>query len=142
VTGEDHGRPEVVPDALEIARGRHLVVRVAPRPFNSGSVVLDLGRPVTSFAELSIDELEEVAEWVGRVESAMGELYHPEGMNVGFVIGEGVREPSLGIQLVPRWTGDVNFMPVIASTKVLPETLAETARRYRECLGGPGAREA
>lgn len=123
---------------LEVARGAYLVVRVTPRPFNCGAVVLDFGRPVTSFAELSAEELEECGEWIARVETAMEGLYHPGGINVGFQLGEGGSEPSFGVHLVPRWTGDVNFMPVVAGIKVLPETPVETARKYREALGtGP-----
>ncbi len=52
------------------------------------------------------------------------------GINLGKVAGAGVAE-HLHIHVVPRWTGDTNFMPVLASTTVLPQALSELAAKLR-----------
>ena len=58
----------------------------------------------------------------------------PEGVNVGCNLGKpagGSVSEHLHVHVVPRWTGDANFMTAIANTRTLPETLADTAARLR-----------
>jgi ATP adenylyltransferase len=76
--------------------------------------------------------VETVAEMMSLAQRAMGrleEVYDPHGYNVGFnqgrVAGAGV-EHHIHLHVVPRWGGDTNFMPVIADTKVMPQTLEQS----------------
>ena len=55
------------------------------------------------------------------------------GLKPNHVAGAGIAE-HLHIHVVPRWTGDVNFMPAIAQTSVIPEALKETAAKLRAAL--------
>jgi len=64
--------------------------------------------------------------------TALGAVFHPEGFNLGWNVG---RVAGAGIvdhghlHVVPRWSGDTNFMPVLADVKVIPEHLEESRRR-------------
>jgi ATP adenylyltransferase len=55
------------------------------------------------------------------------------GINLGKVAGAGV-DDHVHTHIVPRWQGDTNFMPVISNTKVMPEALAATYKKLKDCL--------
>lgn len=72
-----------------------------------------------------------------RMETVLGDLYHPDGVNLGMNIGKAAGAGVAGhihMHILPRWVADANFMSVIAETRVLPEAIDETARRIREAL--------
>ena len=69
-----------------------------------------------------------------RCEIALTEVYQPQGINVGINLGRpagaGVVD-HVHVHLVPRWTGDTNFMSVVGNVRVLPEEVAQSAERLR-----------
>jgi ATP adenylyltransferase len=71
--------------------------------------------------------------------NALTSVYRPDGFNLGWnlgrVAGAGVLD-HVHQHVVPRWSGDTNFMPVLADVKVLPEHLAETRRRLAQAWPG------
>jgi ATP adenylyltransferase len=66
---------------------------------------------------------------------ALTSVYGPDGFNLGWnlgrVAGAGIAD-HVHLHVVPRWSGDTNFMPVLADVKVLPEHLLATRDRLRE----------
>jgi ATP adenylyltransferase len=83
---------------------------------------------------LETTELNELAEWTRRAEIALNEAYQPQGINIGMNLGRpagaGVLD-HLHMHLVPRWTGDTNFMSIVGNVRVLPEELPRSAERLR-----------
>jgi ATP adenylyltransferase len=72
-----------------------------------------------------------------RCQTALTKVMRPDGFNIGInlgrVAGAGIVE-HVHVHVVPRWNGDTNFMPVTASTTVLPEALTDVANRLREAM--------
>jgi ATP adenylyltransferase len=83
---------------------------------------------------MTAEELNELMRLTRHAEIALVEAYSPQGLNVGINLGRpagaGIVD-HLHVHLVPRWTGDTNFMSVIGHVRVLPEELGETVRRLR-----------
>jgi ATP adenylyltransferase len=107
-------------------------------PYASGHVMAAFTRHVAALDEATEEELAEVMSLVQTAVRALGRAYHPAGYNIGLnqgrVSGAGIPD-HLHMHVVPRWGGDSNFMPVIAETKVLPESLDTTYDRLLAALG-------
>lgn len=124
-----------------------LVVHVAPTsfvlmnlyPYNSGHLMVAPRRHVASLSDATLEELSEMMALARRLEPVMREAYRPEGMNLGMnlgrVSGAGVAD-HLHLHIVPRWSGDTNFMTVVGQTRVIPEDPAKACLRLRELLQG------
>ena len=101
-------------------------------PYNPGHVMVVPDRHVGDLEQLADDELLELQRLLRRSVAALREEMQPHGFNVGLNLGRiaGAGLPDhVHWHVVPRWSGDTNFMPVTGQTRVLPELLEETARR-------------
>ena len=120
--------------ALILDEGSTCFVILNLYPYNSGHLMIVPRRHVASLAALEPTELTELAELTRRAEMAITEAYQPQGINAGMNLGRpagaGVLD-HLHVHLVPRWTGDTNFMSVVGGVRVLPEELSTTAARLR-----------
>jgi ATP adenylyltransferase len=103
-------------------------------PYNSGHLLIVPRRHVADLTSLTRDELIVMAELTQAAAQVLTEEYAPQGINVGMNLGKpagaGVAD-HLHTHLVPRWTGDTNFMTVVGDVRVLPEEIAQTAARLR-----------
>jgi ATP adenylyltransferase len=130
---------------LVLLRGRACFVILNLYPYNNGHVMVAPHRHVNTLASLTAEEQGELMTMVRWAEMALTEAYQPQGINVGINLGKAAGagiEDHLHVHLVPRWAGDTNFMTAVAATRVLPETLQQTATRLRpifERLAIPGA---
>jgi ATP adenylyltransferase len=101
-------------------------------PYNPGHVMVVPNRHVGDLEGFDDEESLELQRLLRRAVKALREEMEPHGFNIGLNIGRvaGAGLPDhLHWHVVPRWSGDTNFMPVTGQTRVMPELLAETARR-------------
>jgi ATP adenylyltransferase len=100
-------------------------------PYNPGHLLVVPYRHTGVLEELTAEENAELQALLQRSVRALREESQPHGFNVGMnlgsVAGAGIPD-HLHWHVVPRWSGDTNFMPVVGKTRVLPQLLAETAK--------------
>ena len=121
-------------DSLILHRGPTCFVILNLFPYNNGHLMVIPNRHIPSLASGTPEELAELMELTRRAEIALQEAYAPQGMNIGINLGKpagaGVLD-HLHVHIVPRWSGDTNFMTVIGRTRVLPEELPAAAEKLR-----------
>ena len=86
---------------------------------------------------LTDEELSDLMKLVRRCQTALTKVMNPQGFNIGINLGRAAGagiEQHLHIHVVPRWVGDTNFMPVLASTTVVPQALSDLAAQLRAAL--------
>jgi len=120
-----------------ICRERACFALLNRYPYTGGHLMVVPYRQVPDFNGLTDEELLDLMKLVRRCQNALTEVMKPDGFNIGVnlgrVAGAGVTE-HVHIHIVPRWNGDTNFMPVLASTTVVPEALQDVAARLRAAL--------
>ena len=126
------------PDSLLIHRGEKAVVMLNKYPYAPGHLLVAPTRHCDSFGELNADEASEIHTLAAQGIAAIERASAPHGFNLGWNLG---RTAGAGIvdhvhqHVVPRWTGDTNFMPVLADIRVMPEHLADTREKLLETWG-------
>ncbi|HQC41864.1 MAG TPA: HIT domain-containing protein [Verrucomicrobiota bacterium] len=117
-----------------IARRKACFAVLNTYPYNGGHMMVVPYRQVSNFEDLSDVELLDMMQLVQTCQKALNKLMKPDGFNIGInqgkVAGAGIAE-HLHIHIVPRWSGDTNFMPVMAEISVLPQALTELAANLR-----------
>lgn len=125
------------PQNLILCRGRVCFVIMNLYPYNNGHLMIAPYRHVADYSLLSPEEILENHELLKRCLEALRETMNPHGFNIGLnlgrVAGAGV-DDHLHLHIVPRWSGDTNFMPVLGETKVISESLEESWKRLKGAL--------
>ena len=119
-------------DRLIVHRGAHNFVILNLFPYTSGHFMVAPYAHLDKIDDAPSDQLAEMMTLAQRGVAALRKLYNPEGfnmgMNLGLSAGAGIRE-HFHFHVVPRWTGDANFMSTTAETRVLPEEIIVTYDR-------------
>jgi ATP adenylyltransferase len=124
-------KPELGDDesALIVHRGERCYVILNAYPYNNGHVMVTPFEHKPSIEELDEPTLLELMTLAKRSLGVLRDEYAAEGFNLGInqgkIAGAGV-ENHVHLHVVPRWGADTNFMPVIADTRVLPQSLADS----------------
>lgn len=128
---------------LIVYRGKNSFIIMNRFPYNNGHLMVVPFRHTANLAVLDDKERAELFYMIELSLKALDQVMKPHGynigMNLGRVAGAGV-EDHLHFHVVPRWNGDTNFMPVLAETKVISESLAQSFRKLSgimKKLGGP-----
>jgi ATP adenylyltransferase len=121
---------------LLLKRGSHTFLLMNRYPYNSGHLMVATYRHIVEIGELRPDEAKELVEMLKLGCKVLKDELRAEGFNLGSNIGRvaGAGFEHLHLHIVPRWSGDTNFMPVVGETKVLPEHLESTYARLRRAL--------
>ncbi len=120
---------------LVLYRGKECFCILNKYPYNSGHLMVAPKMHKDDLSKLNDSELLELLTLTRDVKNILGKKLKPEGFNLGInfgkVSGAGV-EDHIHLHLVPRWKGDTNFMPVIAETKVIPQSLEDLYLELKE----------
>ena len=142
--GEEVGNPFVrLPE-----HGDHRAVHIVHRakysylilnkyPYNPGHLLAVPFREVPRLRDLGKDERIDLMDLIGFAQDILEDAFSPDGFNVGInegsTGGAGIPE-HMHAHVVPRWKSDTNFMPVLADTRVLPESLDATCEKLCDCV--------
>ena len=129
------------PDAMILAKDPDVIVLMNKYPYNTGHLLVVPRKHLGDLMQLDDAVHARVGWWIKRAMGALTEALNCHGFNVGLnhgkVAGAGIPD-HLHWHVIPRWGGDTNFFPLIAETKVLPETLAQTYTRLKPLFKGLG----
>lgn len=119
---------------LILFRGEHNFVILNRYPYNNGHLMVVPYRHVNMLNDLTPDEQVEMMQLVSLSIQVLTESMHPDGFNVGMNLGAsagaGIKD-HIHMHVVPRWTGDTNFMPVLSDTRVIVEALEQSYARLK-----------
>ncbi|MDD4910127.1 MAG: HIT domain-containing protein [Candidatus Omnitrophica bacterium] len=111
-----------------VLRSRNSLALLNIFPYNNGHLMVVPRRHVAELSGLSKEEIADLIGLLNRSKLLLDKVLKPQGYNVGMNLGKvsGAGFPGhLHIHIVPRWAEDTNFMPVIAGTKVISQSLEE-----------------
>jgi len=115
-----------------LKRGTHWFVILNLFPYTNGHIMIVAVRHIERFDEITEEEGKELVTFLAGSEKAVGEAYHPDGMNIGVNMGATAGAGIVGhlhFHLCPRWRGDTNFMTALAETRVVSEDLTDSYRK-------------
>ncbi len=121
-------------DTNIVHRSTHCFVVLNTYPYSVGHLLVVPYRQVADLELLTPDESADLWALVTTAVTTIKSAYSPQGVNVGLNLGRpagGSVSEHLHVHVVPRWTGDSNFMTAVANTRMLPEALVDTASRLR-----------
>jgi ATP adenylyltransferase len=126
-------------ETLVVSRGKSSYVILNRFPYTSGHVMIVPYRHVSSLQDLDDSTLAEMFRLAKTTERHLLDLYRPDGLNLGMNLGKSAGAGIAGhlhLHVLPRWTGDTNFMTVVGETRVMPEALEVTWERLRAAYDG------
>ncbi len=120
---------------LIVARSKKCFVMLNAYPYNNGHLMVSPYRHIADYENLSFDELVDIHINVQKVIKMLKRVQNPQGFNIGLNLGKTAGagfDEHLHVHIVPRWNGDTNFMPVLNDTRVIPQSLLETYKLFKE----------
>jgi len=122
-------------NSLVVYIGKSCFVVLNLYPYNNGHLMIVPNRHLNDFSLLSMEEKSEILELTDLSMKALKSEINPQGFNFGANIGKAAGagiDDHLHFHIVPRWSGDTNFMPVLGEVKIISQELLETRNRLRK----------
>jgi ATP adenylyltransferase len=135
--------PDIAGDEenLIVYRGRLTFAILNRYPYTSGHLMIAPYEHVPRLSAISEEAAEEMMRVARRAERILERVYRADGLNIGMNLGEAAGagiEQHIHLHVLPRWTGDANFMTSVGSTRVLPEALDETYSKLKQGFAEAG----
>ncbi len=125
---------EDTPTNLVVYRGQHAYAMLNRYPYTSAHLMIVPYQHTDDLVQLPQETWLDIIRLTQQAVQVLRDLYHPHGFNVGFNLGKaagaGIIE-HVHLHIVPRWSGDTNFMTTLAYARVLPEALDVTFDKVR-----------
>ena len=121
-------------ETLCLYKDESVLVILNKYPYNTGHIMILPAKHCGDIDDLTDEEYTSISLMLRKSIKIVRKVYNCQGLNVGLnhgkVAGAGIPD-HLHWHVIPRWNGDTNFFPIIAETKVLPETVEQTYARYQ-----------
>lgn len=104
-------------------------------PYNNGHLLVSPLRHVADIELLNEEEILDMFKCLKRAKMLLQKVLNPQGYNLGFNLGRNAGAGITGhlhLHIVPRWSGDTNFMPVIGNSKVISQSLFELSKLLKD----------
>jgi ATP adenylyltransferase len=104
-------------------------------PYISGHLLIVPFEHIADLDRTSKETTDEMMDLTKQCQTALREVYQPAGFNVGMNLGRSAGAgiaPHLHQHIMPRWTGDTNFMTTVGSTRVMSEELGTTYSKLKQ----------
>ena len=128
------GSPDEDASNYVLHRGQHAFVLLNLYPYITGHLMIVPYQHTSEFDSVAKEITDEMMDLAKRSQTALREVYSPSGfnmgMNLGSAAGAGIAD-HIHIHVLPRWSGDTNFMTTVGETRVLPEDLETTYSKIR-----------
>lgn len=128
-------------ESLIVHRGKLAYVVLNLYPYNPGHLLVCPYRHVPDYTDLTLEETAEFAALSQQAMRVLRQVANPSGFNLGMnqgVTGGAGIASHLHQHVVPRWGGDGNFMPIIAGTKAITQTLADVRQQVADAWADAG----
>lgn len=126
---------EIGVENLVLFKGTSSFVILNRYPYTSGHIMILPYSHSAELTDLNQEIRSEMIELVTKGTEVLKKVYKPQGFNIGANLGEAAGagiEGHVHIHIVPRWTGDTNFMSSLGATRVLPESLEDSYHKIQK----------
>ena len=122
-------------DHLIVYRSTTCYVILNLYPYNNGHILVVPNRHIAVLSDLDQEELFDLFRIVQMSERVIKKVYSPDGINIGINLGKAAGagiDDHIHVHLVPRWSGDVNFMTSVSGTRVIPDDFHNSFKILKE----------
>lgn len=122
---------------LVVYRGEECFCILNKYPYNSGHLMVVPNKHKADISDLTDQEMMKIMKLTRDMKELLTTMMKPEGFNIGVNLGKSAGAGLIGhvhLHIVPRWSGDTNFMPVISDVKVIPQSLEDLYKEFKKLV--------